>query len=296
METTTGLNAPVSIATPDLPVDIRDRIKPESWVPVTDGTPFAAPRLRYLGRTQTEAARQVRQRERRAVILGVEGVLVDTREADTLSWLVALHDCGHNVALDLLRELSGVAASEILRIAAGVRADSVAGREMMEHQQQIFRTWYLPRILPFVGVRRLIQRMKGDGLHLVAMSSGSASLLPELMRSSGVAPLLDDVVAADGDPVEAVLSAIITSTIARCGGTRDGIVLLGDSPYDVVVGERSGIDVVALRSSGWADASLQGAVAVYRDHVHLLEQYPRSPFSGPRHMTMVPQPALVRLP
>jgi phosphoglycolate phosphatase-like HAD superfamily hydrolase len=297
METTTGLNAPDSISINEVPFDIQERLEPEPWSPIPDGTQLASPRLRFLGRTQTEVARQVRPRERRAVIIGVEGVLVDTREPDTLSWLVALHDCGHNVALDLLRELSGMSASEVLRIAAGVRADSAAGREMIEHQQQIFRTWYLPRILPFVGGRRLIQRMKGDGLRLIAMSSGSASLVPELMRASGVAPLIDDVVAADGEPLDAVLGEIITSTISRCGGTRDGIVLLGDSPYDVVVGERSGIDVVALRCSGWADASLQGAVAVYRDHVHLLEQYPRSPFSAPRSSKIASlQPALMRVP
>jgi hypothetical protein len=140
METTTGLNAPDSISINEVPFDIQERLEPEPWSPIPDGTQLASPRLRFLGRTQTEVARQVRPRERRAVIIGVEGVLVDTREPDTLSWLVALHDCGHNVALDLLRELSGMSASEVLRIAAGVRADSAAGREMIEHQGKLPRS------------------------------------------------------------------------------------------------------------------------------------------------------------
>lgn len=237
-------------------------------------------RLRYVPGPQTSLTKRVRPRERRAVILGLEGVLVDTREASTLSWLVALHDGGHDVSIDLLRHLSGVAAGELLRIVAGVSADSTEGREMIRQQERIFRTWYLPRILPYVGARRLLQRMKADGLRLIVLSSGTSEMAPGLVRASGVADLLDDVVAADGEPRDAALAEIVASVIARCECSREGVVFLGDSPYDVATGERGGIDVVALRCGGWTDTTLQGAVAVYEDHIHLLTQYPNSPFSG----------------
>ena len=67
-------------------------------------------------------------------------------------------------------------------------------------------------------------------------------------------------------PRDAALNEIVTSLIATCGCTREGIVLVGDSPYDVATGERGGIDVIALRCGGWTDATLQGAVAI-RDKV-----------------------------
>lgn len=241
---------------------------------------FSGSRLRYFGSAQTAVAKRIRPRQRRAVIMGLEGALVDTREASTLSWLVALHDGGHDVSIDLLRHLSGVPAGELLRIVAGVRADSPEGREILRQQDRIFRTWYLPRILPFVGARRLLQRMKSDGLRVIALSSGTADSAPDLVRASSVADLLDDVVSADGEPRDAALNEVITSICATCGCTRDGIVLIGDSPYDVSAGERAGIDVIALRCSGWTDATLQGAVAVYEDHIHLLSQFQTSPLGS----------------
>lgn len=241
---------------------------------------FSGSRLRQFGAPQTAIAKHVRPRRRRAVIMGLEGALVDTREASTLSWLVALHDGGHDVSIDLLRHLSGVSSTELLRIVAGISADSTEGREILKQQDRIFRTWYLPRILPFVGARRLLQRMKSDGLRVIALSGGSADAAPELVRASGVADLLDDVIAADGEPRDAVLNEVITSVIASCGCKRDGVVLVGDSPYDVSAGERAGIDVIALRCGGWTDASLQGALAVYEDHVHLLSQFQTSPLGS----------------
>ena len=242
---------------------------------------FASSKLRYIGQnTQTALSRRARQRQRRAVILGLEGALVDSREASTLAWLVALHDSGHDVSIDLLRHLSGVACDEMLRIVAGVRADSVEGKQIMRQQEKIFRTWYLPRILPFVGARRLLQRMKSDGLRVVALSGGNADTAPDLVRASGVADLLDDVVCADGGPRDEALAEIIGATISQCSCTRENIVLVGDSPYDVAAGERAGIDVVALRCGGWTDATLQGALAVYEDHVHLLTQFQSSPLGS----------------
>lgn len=268
------------LATIDGPALIDRSLDDDEQPATSEKELFSGSRLRYFGAPQTAIARHVRPRRRRAVILGLEGALVDTREAATLSWLVALHDGGHDVSIDLLRHLSGISAGELLRIVAGISADSTEGRDILRQQDRIFRTWYLPRILPFVGARRLLQRMKSDGLRVIALSGGSADAAPELVRASGVADLLDDVVAADGEPRDAVLNEVITSVITLCGCKREGVVLVGDSPYDVSAGERAGIDVIALRCGGWTDASLQGAVAVYEDHVHLLSQFQTSPLGS----------------
>jgi phosphoglycolate phosphatase-like HAD superfamily hydrolase len=265
------------LATIDGPALIDRGFDDEPSTSTSDKEKFSGLRLRRFGSTQVALSKRIRPRQRRAVIMGLEGVLVDTREASTLSWLVALHDGGHDVSIDLLRHLSGVTAGELVRIVAGVKADTPEGREILRHQDRIFRTWYLPRILPFVGARRLLQRMKSDGLRVVALSSGTADSAPDLVRASGVADLLDDVVSADGEPRDATLNEVITSLSATCGCAREGIVLLGDSPYDVSAGERAGIDVIALRSGGWTDATLQGAAAVYEDHIHLLSQFHTSP-------------------
>lgn len=262
----------------------------------SDKERFSGSRLRYFGSTQAALSKRPRTRSRRAVILGLEGTLVDTREASTLSWLVALHDGGHDVSIDLIRHLSGVAPVELLRIVAGVKAESPQGREILRQQDRIFRTWYLPRILPFVGARRLLQRMRADGLRVVALSGGNADSAPDLVRASGVADLLDDIISADGEPRDAVLNQVITSLIASCNCTREGIVLVGDSPYDVSSGERAGIDVVALRCGGWTDATLQGAVAVYEDHIHLLSQFQASPLGSLGNSgTSIPEHRLARV-
>lgn len=295
MHMTPDVVQPGAITSIEGTVVIDDRRRPLNPPPSSDDVePLPGQRLRYLGAPQAALARRVRPSRRRAVIVNLEGVLVDTREASTLSWLVALHDAGHDVSVELLRHLSGVAAAELVRIAAGVSATSEEGASIIAHQERTFRTWYLPRLLPFVGARRLLQRMKTDGLRLIALSGGSIDLAPDLLRASGVADLLDDIVTADGDSRDEAVAEIVNSATTRYECARENLLLLGDSPYDVATGERHGIDVVALRCGGWTDATLTGAVAVYQDHVHLLAQYPVSPFSSMTTLSSPPQLRLAR--
>ena len=54
--------------------------------------------------------------------------------------------------------------------------------------------------------------------------------------------------------------------------------MLGDTPYDVEAAKRAGITIIAVRSGGWADEDLKGALAVYDDPADLLAHYDESIF------------------
>lgn len=273
--------------THDLPPEIRRRFE-TSLSREASPARFESPRLRCLGRALALPSTRTPLRARRTVILSVEGVLVDLREAEALSWLAALHEGDVHVQLDVLRQLSGLPPQEVLRVCTGEPATSTTGQALLARQQQVFRTWYLRRLRPHPGTKPLLHRMKAGGLRLVAVSSGSGGLLPDLIRASGVEALLDDAVGADGERMTAVLSRLANAQAGRRTLQPD-VILLGDSPHHVQLGERTGISVVALHGDRWTAAALGSGLAVYRDAVHLLKEYSRSPFAGAsRSMTLAP--------
>lgn len=236
-------------------------------------------RAPFRSRMPLEARRPASGRRRRAAIFSLEGSLVDSREARLLAWLVALHDCGHDVSLEMLRPLSGMGASALILTATGLRSDSPEGERIMHRHSEIFRTWYLPRLLPFVGTRRLLQRLRRDGIRVYAVIPEDPREATELVRASGSGDLLDDVVLAGLHESESYLEAV-EDAATRSGCSRDGVVLVGDTPHDIAVGRRLGIDVIALRCGGWSVDSLRGAVAIYDDPRDLLAHYASSPFAS----------------
>jgi beta-phosphoglucomutase-like phosphatase (HAD superfamily) len=231
--------------------------------------------VRPAERVQYELSRRLRRR--RAAILDLDGTLVDSNEAHALAWLVSLHDFGHDVSLDLLRPLIGMAHERILHHAIGALHDPDESRQILERRAQIFSTWYMPRLLPFVGTRALLQRMKRGGLKLVVASAAKPDETTGLVRAAAIEDLVDEVVtAADADSWPE--SDVVATALAKTGCSPETVVLLGDTPYDIAASVRVGIDAVALRSGGWRDSALRGAVAVFNDAVDLLRNYSSSPF------------------
>jgi phosphoglycolate phosphatase-like HAD superfamily hydrolase len=122
--------------------------------------------------------------------------------------------------------------------------------------------------------------MKRQGLKLIVVSTAGLDEVLSLIWAAGVPDLLDDALTGndllhEGDADE----SIIEVAARRYAPDRGSAIFLGDTPYDVETGRTAGIGVVALRCGGWADASLVGAAAVYRDPRELLSNYSMSPFN-----------------
>ena len=58
--------------------------------------------------------------------------------------------------------------------------------------------------------------------------------------------------------------------------------MLGDTPYDVAAARKAGVDIIAVRSGGFSDADLKGALAIYDDTADLLAHYDESPLGQGR--------------
>jgi len=71
---------------------------------------------------------------------------------------------------------------------------------------------------------------------------------------------------------------IVAVAITRANCPVAETIMVGDTPYDVEAALRAGIEIIGLRSGGWPDAELRGAVAIYDDPADLLDHYDVSAF------------------
>jgi phosphoglycolate phosphatase-like HAD superfamily hydrolase len=55
--------------------------------------------------------------------------------------------------------------------------------------------------------------------------------------------------------------------------------MVGDTPYDIEAAGRAGMACIALRSGGWSDDALRGAVAIYDDPADLVAHFDELPFA-----------------
>lgn len=241
-----------------------------------------------LSRVRPQVKRVYQRQGRRAAIVDLDGTLLDSKEAHSLSWLVAMHDAGHDVEVAQLRPCIGLPEREVLAQVCGVRADTEEGIRIRRRRAELFRTWYMRRLLPFLGTRALLQRMRREGLRLIALTTSPIDEAVGLIHAAGIGDLLDDAVVQDDASAFSRYADLVEAAIAQCATVRESIVMLGDTPYDVEESGKAGIGVVALRCGGWRDGALEGAAAIYDDPGALLAQFDESLFATHRPAVRAP--------
>jgi HAD superfamily hydrolase (TIGR01509 family) len=228
--------------------------------------------------------------KRSGVLLDVDGTLVDSNDAHAQAWVDTFGELGYAIPFEKVRPLIGMGGEKLLPAAAGIEKDTPEGRELSERRTAHFTRKYLPALHAFPGVRALLERMRFDGHVLVVATSAGGSEAQGLLKVAGV----EDLVNASTDADDAERSKpdpdIVRAALEKCGCAPEHALLLGDTPYDIDAGARSGIPVVALRCGGWGDDELAGAVALYDDPSDLLEHYDDSPFA-PERLHRVNAPA-----
>ena len=106
-----------------------------------------------------------------AVILDVDGTLVDSNDAHARAWIEAFAEAGITVAFDHVRRCIGMGGDKLMPQVSGIEESSEPGRRISNRRAEIFRQQYLPGIRPFPSTLAMVERFASDGFVLAVASS-----------------------------------------------------------------------------------------------------------------------------
>ena len=208
-----------------------------------------------------------------AVLLDIDGTLLDSNDAHAQAWSDALHEAGYEIGSETVRPLIGMGADKLLPHLTRIEADGERGKQIVERRKEIFAKEYLPLVKPFPKARELLQRMRSDGLRLVVATSASDDELRGLLHALGAEWLVDEKTSSSDAKRSKPDPDIVRVAIDKADVGPDRCVMLGDTPYDVAAATRSRARVIGLRCGGWGDDELLGAAEIYDDPAQLLARY-----------------------
>jgi len=215
----------------------------------------------------------------RAVLLDVDGTLIDSNDAHAAAWSDACGQLGYDLPRAFFRPLIGMGGDQILRkIEPNLSPEADPGRAIVERRAKLFLQRYLPLLAATPGARALTQRLKDDRLSRVVASSAKSDELDALLAVVGIADLIDLKTTSDDADRSKPAPDIIQAALEKAGISAHEAIMLGDTPYDIRSAERAGVSTVALRCGGWDASSLTGAIAIYEDPADLLARFDTSPF------------------
>lgn len=201
---------------------------------------------------------------RRALLIDVDGTLVDSTYLHVSTWHRALDEAGATVPhADVHRRVGkdgGTLVAELLEVAGyddDERRDRVA-----EKAKELHSTYYAEaaeslHLLP--GARELVQGAHERGWITVLATSAPPSEFDYARSLLDVDEFVDAV--TTGDDVDAAKPdpTIVAIALDRAGVDAAAAVMVGDATWDAIAATKLGIRSIGVRTGGIGDAELSAA-------------------------------------
>ena len=217
--------------------------------------------------------------DRAAVLLDVDGTLVDSVPQHVVAWWKAFRDVDRVVATSDVTDLIGLGSTELVQrlldsSGGGADDEDLVGRLKNAHTHY-YGPW-LEQLVPLPGAVDLLRRCADAGLVVVLTSSASDEEKTVLQRvlADGLDVVTEFLSSEDVEGSKPEPDAF--DEARRAAGTEPGrSVGLGDAVWDVRSAQAAGVPCLGVLSGGASEQQLrdEGALEVHRGVADLLEAF-----------------------
>jgi phosphoglycolate phosphatase-like HAD superfamily hydrolase len=215
-----------------------------------------------------------------AVLLDVDGTLVDSNDAHAHAWVEALAARGVEASFARVRRMIGMGGDRLVEEITDWSRTSQKVRRLQDQQAKVFAERWLRQVAPIVGTRDLVLRLRQDGYQIALASAAHEDLLRSLLEIAGVTDLIDVTAWPPKPDASKPDPATIEAALSRVDAGRSRAVMIGDTPYDVIAARGADVHVIGFATGGYSVVELAGAVAVYQGPADLLAQWDASPLGS----------------
>lgn len=211
-----------------------------------------------------------------ALLLDLDGTLVDTAYLHTIAWQRALTAGGFFVPTSHIHRLVGMGGDQLVAALLGDSVEEAQGDSLRAGWQREYEP-LLPEVRVLPGASALIEHAEASGWGVVFASSSPAAHLDRYLGLLGASDLRDR--ATTSDDVDRTKPAPDLIEVALgIAGTRQAL-LVGDSPHDVRAAARAAIPCICVRSGGYGDEELTeaGASRIYDTPHEVVQRFHELP-------------------
>lgn len=211
-----------------------------------------------------------------AVLLDVDGTLLDTNYLHVLAWWESFLAQGHEVSCFDIHRAIGRGSADLVQTLLGEPDDSV----VEGHEQR----WgeLRPRMIPFHGAADLARACAARGLRVVLATSGSSDDVEDFRAKLGIDDIVHAVVNSGDVEQSKPAPDIVFAALDAAGVTAARAVMVGDTVYDVRAARAAGVACIALLAGGIAESELrqEDPAGVYGNCAELLDGLGDSPIGA----------------
>ncbi|HVG24273.1 MAG TPA: HAD family hydrolase [Thermoanaerobaculia bacterium] len=200
-----------------------------------------------------------------AILLDIDGTLVDSNDKHTDCWVQAFAHFGKEVDWKLIRPQMGKGGDLLVPDTLNAREMRAFGEPLKKYRGELWKDEYMKSVQPFPGVRESIRAIADRGIKLAFASSSNPDEVEYYVELLGVGDLLEGTTSKEDAQFSKPSPEIFQAALERVKSDPARTIVVGDTPYDILAAHRSALPVVALRCGGFAEELLAKAEFVFDD-------------------------------
>ena len=215
----------------------------------------------------------------RAVVMDVEGTLIDAVDLHVRAWQESLARFEKHLSHDALRSALGRRGNELAGELLTADERAAFGEELEEHRAQLYRRRFLPWARPFPQARDLLLRFKQARVLVGLAATCDRREMARYLALLDGASAVDVVSTTEGADRSRPATLAFKDCLSQLKVRARYALAIADSPFDVGAARRAGIETVGVLSGGFAASALgeAGCVAVYQDVGEVLARLGHEP-------------------
>jgi HAD superfamily hydrolase (TIGR01549 family) len=212
--------------------------------------------------------------QRAAVLLDVDGTLIDTNYHHALAWYRAFRDNGIVLPLSRIHRHVGMGGDQLIPALAGEDVDEEA---LSDARKERYRE-LIDEVSPLAGARELIEELKERGYGVFLASSAPEDELDHYLDLLDARDLVDGWTTDDDVEATKPEPDLVKAAREKAGG--GDAVMVGDTPWDIEAARKAGLETATVITGGFSEQELReaGAAAVYDSLVELRRHLDQPPF------------------
>jgi HAD superfamily hydrolase (TIGR01549 family) len=205
-----------------------------------------------------------------AVILDIDGTLVDTNYQHAIAWDRALANHDAFVPMWKIHRHIGMGGDQLIRELAGDEVEERSGDDIRAAESELYST-LLSEVRVIAGARDLIEALKERDLTVVLASSASSDEVEHYIQKLDVSELADGWTTSSDVENTKPQPDLIEAALDKAGNRE--ALMVGDTVWDVKAAARAKIETIAVLTGGFSEPELRdaGAVRVYESAAELTD-------------------------
>jgi HAD superfamily hydrolase (TIGR01549 family) len=196
----------------------------------------------------------------RAVILDIDGTLVDTNYQHALAWYMAFREHDIVVPVWRLHRHLGMGGDQLVAAVTDHETETRIGDELRAAHDALYLA-SIQTTSVFDGARDLIGDLNDAGAAVVLASSASERELDHYLDLLDARDLVDGWTNSDDVEQTKPEPDLVLAALEKLDDGAEAI-MVGDTPWDVEAASRAGIATVTVLTGGFSVTELKDAGAV----------------------------------